>query len=114
MKDVINYQNESDAASVGQALRPAESCKTIFNRVLLLRKLEGLPLSFDAFPNKICTFVAMKVNIDPSWGEHLQAEFDAPTLSNLPTLCEQSMHKVRAILPDTRYSMPSTSVPLTR
>ena len=43
MKDVINYQNESDAASVGQALRPAESCKTIFNRVLLLRKLEGLP-----------------------------------------------------------------------
>ena len=44
---------------------------------------EACPLSFDAFPNKIRTFVAMKVNIDPSWGEHLQAEFDAPYFKQL-------------------------------
>ena len=44
---------------------------------------EACPPSFDAFPNKICTFVAMKVNIDPSWGEHLQAEFDAPYFKQL-------------------------------
>lgn len=25
----------------------------------------------------------MKVNIDPSWGEHLQAEFDAPYFKQL-------------------------------
>lgn len=44
---------------------------------------EACPPSFDVFPNKICTFVAMKVNIDPSWGEHLQAEFDAPYFKQL-------------------------------
>lgn len=83
MKDVINYPNESDAASGG---RPSglRSSKTLLN--IELHDSAGreacLP-SFDAFPNKIRTFVAMKVNIDPSWGEHLQAEFDAPYFKQL-------------------------------
>lgn len=60
------------------------SSKTIFNRVLHdSAGREACPPSFDVFPNKIRTFVPMKVNIDPSWGEHLQAEFDAPYFKQL-------------------------------
>ena len=83
MKDVINYPNESDAASGG---RPSglRSSKTLLNIELHdSAGREACPPSFDAFPNKIRTFVAMKVNIDPSWGEHLQAEFDAPYFKQL-------------------------------